>query len=859
MTLITLCSAQINQQQGGNLNGESVPTGELIVEEDPVVIPENATEDLPDEIRDVYREYWRLIRTNKDKSDLLDHMYNFRVGKVENIPFADMLHDIYQQEPQTFRINAAPGYILKHVETEELRYFAPENNNHQIFERPKVITSSEDMTEFVDELENFDFENTIPNPDTKWVAVSMPNITFFVTPVTEFVAGCKDADLPALVSRQRNNLLTMQNDCRNNPFRDSLCFFRCLSQCLHGNIEKNNVETLFHTYCKQKGVPATVKDFFGVPLTEIEDGTSKHFLEKLFKVDIQLFNLTSKNTAACWKHVYPRRHEKLLNLDVCFPSPGRVHFSYIKHLDRYAKRYKCLDCKRLWKGKKALKKHKKEKKCKNETACKKGKTRHEFKGGIFKNSLTLFEQLEEEADIIVPKEIRFCEFVSVFDFESMLVKDGTTVVEKRLNFVVKHQPVSWAIHSNVPGFTEVKFHVNKNPDKLTTKFLQYLMRISEKQEIILIERYKDVFVALNEKIADAENCVRELNSEGKGCSREKGYVNFLKNLLRKVETYCSQLTVIGFNSKKYDLNLIKKHLYPKLVQQVRKLHTDPNQLDESKFGDNVDSDSDQSEPDSDCEEPIEDSDIIPVQESDDDEKDDTSESEEEEDDDDDVDEELEEEKQKASKLKWPTAIINNGSCICMTTPNLRFLDASNYLAAGSSLSSFLKMYKTELQKAKFPYDYFDSFEKLRETSLPPKEAFDDYLRNTSITVEDYNECIDIWKRKNMQTFADYLKFYNETDVIPFLTATLQMSSDYWNQFDVDIFREVVSLPGFTLRYLFKNISTPFSLFSKYDKELYYELKNSLLGGLSLVMNRLAIAGETKIRGSPDHIVQSIVG
>lgn len=64
-----------------------------------------------------------------------------------------------------------------------------------------------------------------------------------------------------------------------------------------------------------------------------------------------------------------------------------------------------------------------------------------------------------------------------------------------------------------------------------------------------------------------------------------------------------------------------------------------------------------------------------------------------------------------------------------------------------------------------------------------------------------------------------------------------------------------------MRYLFKNIDVPFGLFSKKQKHLYYDLKSSMCGGLSLVMKRLAIKDETRIRGDTEQhkLVKSIIG
>ena len=68
-------------------------------------------------------------------------------------------------------------------------------------------------------------------------------------------------------------------------------------------------------------------------------------------------------------------------------------------------------------------------------------------------------------------------------------------------------------------------------------------------------------------------------------------------------------------------------------------------------------------------------------------------------------------------------IKKNNSYISIAVPEMKFLDISNYLAAGCSYSKFLKAYGCDIPKGIFPYEWFDSEEKLSHTQLPPAEAF----------------------------------------------------------------------------------------------------------------------------------------
>ena len=69
------------------------------------------------------------------------------------------------------------------------------------------------------------------------------------------------------------------------------------------------------------------------------------------------------------------------------------------------------------------------------------------------------------------------------------------------------------------------------------------------------------------------------------------------------------------------------------------------------------------------------------------------------------------------------------------------------------------------RKGVYPYDYMDTPEKLKETKLPPKEAFDSKLNNEDISDEDYTHAQRVWEAFGMKTLEDYHNLYNKLDVL----------------------------------------------------------------------------------------------
>jgi chromosomal replication initiation ATPase DnaA len=116
------------------------------------------------------------------------------------------------------------------------------------------------------------------------------------------------------------------------------------------------------------------------------------------------------------------------------------------------------------------------------------------------------------------------------------------------------------------------------------------------------------------------------------------------------------------------------------------------------------------------------------------------------------------------------------------------------------------------------------------------------MKNKNITDEEYNICINAWKDNNMKTFKDFLEWYNNLDVLPFIEAVEKMK-DFYKLKRLDIFKDGVSLPGLVLKYLMKSTDSDFYLFDEEDKitkddrkrnNLFYLLKDSIVGGPSII-------------------------
>ena len=138
------------------------------------------------------------------------------------------------------------------------------------------------------------------------------------------------------------------------------------------------------------------------------------------------------------------------------------------------------------------------------------------------------------------------------------------------------------------------------------------------------------------------------------------------------------------------------------------------------------------------------------------------------------------------------------------------------------------------QKGFFPYEYLDSIEKLKDPKLPPLKAFYSKLTGRGITEKNYNHALNVWKTFNMKTLKDYLKFYNESDVL--------LLADVFENFR-DLCLKIYGLdpahyytaPGLAWDAMLKMTGVNLELLSDIDMLLMVE--KGIRGGISIISNR----------------------
>ena len=497
-----------------------------------------------------------------------------------------------------------------------------------------------------------------------------------------------------------------------------------------------------------------VRDFAGVKLDDLLKVESK------FGTNVTVYKLVDTSEETTTAELVRRSechypHTMYMNL-------YETHYSYIHDIGMYCHSYRCRKCgNSLWKWPRDLLRH--------ERTCEAGVNRI-YKGGVYHTTPSIFQRLDDEG-IVVEKTLRYYPYRATFDFECFFTGNNLPADTKTLQWSARHVPLSVSVASNVPGYEPAQCYVTDgDSDKLVANMMDHLIAISDAAFGALVSLYADVLNELEvrkdawdeaERKAPKEDDAKQEDDEEVDMGNTK--TNPYKTLIGQLLGWLHQLPVIGFNSGKYDLNVIKQFFVAYLLK--------PSKQDKDEDIDEEDDDDDETQ----------------------------------------------------------FVIKRQNTFMCFSTKKLKFLDIVNYLAPGFSYDKYLKAYGCDLQKGHFPYEYMDGIGKLEDRALPPQEAFYSRLKNEGISDEDYARCHAVWRDNGMKTMHDFLVWYNNRDVEPFLQAIHKQFAFYQQQ-NIDTFKDGISVPGLTLLYLFNDLpsNTFFTVFNKTNSDLHQLVKDNIL-------------------------------
>lgn len=142
------------------------------------------------------------------------------------------------------------------------------------------------------------------------------------------------------------------------------------------------------------------------------------------------------------------------------------------------------------------------------------------------------------------------------------------------------------------------------------------------------------------------------------------------------------------------------------------------------------------------------------------------------------------------------------------------------------------------QKGVYPYEYMNTWNKFKETKLPPKKDFNDRLNDSRISDEQYAFAQNIWNTFKIGNMREYTSLYLKTDVLLLADIFEQFRDNCIKMYEVDP-AHYYTLPGYSWDCMLKKTQVQIELFTDIDKMMFVE--RGIRGGISQCSKRHSVA------------------
>ena len=143
------------------------------------------------------------------------------------------------------------------------------------------------------------------------------------------------------------------------------------------------------------------------------------------------------------------------------------------------------------------------------------------------------------------------------------------------------------------------------------------------------------------------------------------------------------------------------------------------------------------------------------------------------------------------------------------------------------------------------FDEQQALKKLQFKAVPPSG------------LDNYNYLQGNWKKNGMTVLKDFLKWYNNRDVVPTLEAQ-EKTIRFCHNKGIDMSELGCTLPNLANISLHKSTNYKFYTFCESDKDLCEKSLEDMTGGLSIVFTRKDVNDDKFIRNS-SNVCKAVVG
>lgn len=147
------------------------------------------------------------------------------------------------------------------------------------------------------------------------------------------------------------------------------------------------------------------------------------------------------------------------------------------------------------------------------------------------------------------------------------------------------------------------------------------------------------------------------------------------------------------------------------------------------------------------------------------------------------------------------------------------------------------------RKGIFPYSYMDNIDKLQVKGLPSREAFFNILTQKHITQKEYIHALAVFRAFDCKTFSDYLKLYQNTDVLMLAEVFCAFRNLSLKYYELDPVH-YISISELTFDAGLKFCKIELQLLGNIND--YIWLESQMRGGICLVGRRYARANNPSL-------------
>ena len=725
-------------------------------------------------------------------------VFNFNLSDLDTKEINKKLDGVFANLNCAAKINLALGFLLQNIKINDYRYYYPHENN-LLLDRVFLVSNKNDLLNLQNEIKKLDLVETYTQErqNSKWRFTVITNVTVFVALLTNIPLGCTDSPLPEPLLRNPEVNCLVSNG-HNEPYNDNLCLFRAIVIHLFGSLDVElHATEIFHNFITVSGCHP--ESFTGVSFDQIP------IIEELIKQNIFIYDFDIEDGEIIGELV--RRSVERYDENIKLLRYNN-HICYVNDINKFFKKFRCPSCDVFFNHSGNFNRHLK--------TCKE-LVKNIYPRGAYSLRETLFEKLDNFSIAYPEDHTLFRNFV-VFDFEAICVQSVKINNTATTSWIGTHVPVSVSISSNL--LDEPVFLCEKDPNRLIISFVAQLEILAAKNKADLRPKFLAVEAEIKTRLSDIYSRLQivsetqpNISSETEDSNVSKSFLQIqqkqLLDLQRHFNNYVDTLPVFGFNSGKYDLNLIKAYLIPHLLNDrdiqptvIKKA----NQFISFKFDD------------------IQFLDILNFLAGA------TS-----------LDSFLKAYQSEETKGYFPYEWFDSFTkldCNHLPPYDSFFSKLKNLNPLEKDLSQFKKMMESGKEE----------FDVLRELGLKEKPLSGK---------ENHALLEKMWMMEKMTTFRDFLCWYNNKDVVPTLQAMKKMMKFYHDQ-KIDMLKLGCTLPNLANICLHKSTDRKFYPFIEADKDLHEKIRSEMTGGSSIVFTRKAVVDKTFIRRS-NNICKTIVG